>query len=102
MGDIDPEVVAEDNTIEALEALDKGDIVIDEYGDEWTIEKIRWWLGSPDMTLRNNTDNTTTDFPKDFDDPNFFAWFDLKESVNEHEFRDYRLLDFFKDFFNIS
>jgi len=70
-------------SIHDLEELDKGDIVIDEDGDEWTIEKIRWWLGSPDMTLRNNTDNTTTDFPEDYDDPNFFASFNLKESVNE-------------------
>lgn len=66
-----------------LEELGRGDIVIDEDGDEWTIEKIRWWLGSPDITLRNNTDNTTTNFPEDYDDSNFFASFNLKESVNE-------------------
>ena len=66
-----------------LEELGRGDIVIDEDGDEWTIEKIRWWLGSPDITLRNNTDNTTSNFPEDYDDSNFFASFNLKESVNE-------------------
>jgi len=77
------DMVLNEDYMKDLEELDKGDIVIDEDGDEWTIEKIRWWLGSPDVTLRNNTDNTTTDFPEDFDDPNFFANFNLKESVNE-------------------
>ena len=80
------EAPAASNTIENLEELDRGDIVIDASGQEWTIKKIRWWLGSPEMTLTNNTDNSTMDFPDDFDDPNFFNSFKLKESVNEADY----------------
>ena len=73
-------------SIHDLEELDKGDIVIElDSGREWTIEKIRWWLGSPQMTLVDNTPgkSQTMEFPGDTPDPNFFKYFELKESVNE-------------------
>ena len=73
-----------ENYMKDLKKLDQGDVVIElDSGREWTIKKLRWWLGSPEITLRNNNDKSTTEFPEDFDDPNFFAWFELKESVNE-------------------
>jgi hypothetical protein len=88
-----------ENYMRDLKKLDQGDVVIDDEGNEWTIEKIRWWLGSPEMTLRNNNDKSTTEFPEDFDDPNFFSWFELKESVNEATFNYMKDSDEVRDLF---
>jgi len=70
-----------------LKKLDKGDVVIElDSGREWTIKKLRWWLGSPQMTLVDNTPGKKQimEFPGPDDrDPNFFKYFKLKESVNE-------------------
>jgi hypothetical protein len=70
-----------------LKKLDQGDVVIElDSGREWTIKKLRWWLGSPKMTLVDNTPGKKQimELPGPDDrDPNFFKYFKLKESVNE-------------------
>ena len=76
-----------ENYMKDLKKLDQGDVVIElDSGREWTIKKLRWWLGSPQMTLVDNTPGKKQimEFPGPDDrDPNFFKYFKLKESLSE-------------------